>query len=361
MTNQSVAIYAARPRVEVDGIEDRMVAACLVEMEATETAGGLSALELRLLNVAEVEGQGAVYPFETDANPLIDLGKPIRVVWGDNYDPQEVFRGTITGLEFVGEGGSPPHLVVLAEDGLQAARLARRTKLHEVATLDDLVAGVAAPLGLRVVSAGLTQPVGQELQLNETDLGFLRRVCGRFDTDLQMVGDALQVSPRRAVDRGTLALELGVTLTRVRALADLADQVTGVTLGGWDPETGETFQLEAGAGADLGPGTGRTGAQLLARSFGPRVAHLGAVEVASQAEGQAVADAMAAARARRFVTVEGEATGDPRLRVGTKLALTGLGPRFDNTYYVTEARHRFDQAEGYRTEFRAECGFWGAP
>lgn len=359
MSGPELLFFPALPRIEIEGSEDPLLATNLVSIEMTETAGGLCAFEARVRNSGQIEGREAEFPFETAANAILTLGKILRLVAGDTNDPQEIFQGAITGLELVLENGADPHLIVLAEDKLQSARMARRTKLHETATLDDLVSAVAQATGLQVVSAGLTQPVGLELQLNETDLGFLRRVCARFDTDIQVVGTELHVTPRRAVDRGELALEFGVTLTRVRVLADLADQVTGISLSGYDPEAGDTFQLTAGSGADSGPGTGQTGAALLQPIFGARVEHLGAVSVQSRAEAQAIADAMLSARARRFVTLEGTGTGDPRLRVGTVVALAGCGPRFDNKYYVTQVQHRYDQSSGYQVDFRAESAFWG--
>jgi phage protein D len=57
--------------------------------------------------------------------------------------------------------------------------------------------------------------------------------------------------------------------------------------------------------------------------------------------------------------VEGTAEGNPQIRVGTHVELTGLGDRFSNTYYVTRACHRYDLANGYETDFEAECAYWG--
>lgn len=65
-------------------------------------------------------------------------------------------------------------------------------------------------------------------------------------------------------------------------------------------------------------------------------------------------------RARRFVRLDGVAEGNARLRVGTHVEVSGLSPRFDNTYYVVEARHRYDLQTGYRTEFVGECAWLGA-
>jgi hypothetical protein len=41
--------------------------------------------------------------------------------------------------------------------------------------------------------------------------------------------------------------------------------------------------------------------------------------------------------------------------------LSGLGPRFSNTYYVTRCCHRFDTERGYETDFSAEGACLGQP
>ena len=303
--------------------------------------------------------EAAICRFETDANDALALGAQIRLVAGDTHDPQEVFQGKISGLELVLDGASAPKLIVLAEDVLQSARLRRRTKVFEDVLLDDLISAVAQESGLQVVSAGLEQQLPREVQANETDLGFLRRVCARFDVDFQIVGEELHISPRAVVDRGTRQLEYGDTLTSFRAIADLADQVSKVTLSGWDHTSAQGFQVESGGGADAGPGQGRKGSEYLEEHFANRSEHVGELAVSSQDEGQAVADSMLAARQRRFVSVEGCVTGDPGLRVGTVVEISGVGPRFENAYYVTHCQHRFAKADGYVTDFRAESAHFG--
>jgi phage protein D len=327
-------------------------------MEMTESEGGLASMELRFLNAAQIEGRGMELAFEGSGNDALSLGRAIRVVAGDTYEPQEIFRGVISGLELVMDAASPPALILLAEDGLQAARMARRTRVFRDLGLDDVLSRVADGLGLRLVSAGFEQQLPLEVQFNETDLGFLRRLAGRFGFDFQIVGEEFQVSPRAAVDRGELELQFADRLISVRILADLADQVSGVTVSGWDPDASHSFEV-TGEAQDLGPGRGRTGAAILAEVMAERREHAGAQSIQDRAEAQALAEAAAARRARRFVTVEGLATGDPRLRVGTRVAIGGTGARFDNTYYVTHAQHRYDRQEGYVTEFRAECAFFG--
>ena len=69
----------------------------------------------------------------------------------------------------------------------------------------------------------------------------------------------------------------------------------------------------------------------------------------------------ASTTAARFVTATGTAEGNPAIRAGTHLRLSGLSPRFNNTYYVTHCCHRFDLERGYETDFTAESAFLGRP
>lgn len=355
-----LAVYSARPTVRIDTREDRRLSELVIGMEMTEREGGLSALELRLSNVASDPQGGADLAFEE--SDMLRLGARISVYAGDERAPQEIFQGVITGFEADFPQDGPPELVVLAEDALQGARMTRRTTIYTDLSIAELSREIAGRLGLQAVVTGFTQKIGVQAQLNESDLAFLRRLLQRYDGDLQVVGEELHVSPRLDVQRGMLTLELHSQLRRARVLADLSQQVTKITVTGWDALQGARVSSSS-AGANLGPGRGSTGAQLLSSRtpFGSseRSHHIGHLAVTTDAEAQAVAHAAFDSRARRFVLVEGTADGNPALRIGAHLTLSGLGPRFDNTYYVTYACHRWDTEQGYATDFEAECAYWG--
>lgn len=352
----TMAVYSARPTVRIDTEEHPMVGELIVGMEMTEHEGGMSSLELRVSNVASDPQGGADFAFEDDT--VLRLGATIAIYGGDENAPQEIFQGMITGLEAEFPEEEPPELVVLGEDVFQRARMTRRTAVHENVSISDLATDLAGQLSLTPVITGFTEEIGTRVQLNESDLAFLRRVLACYDGDMQVVGRELHVSPRREVQRGTLELELHSQLRRARAVTDLAHQVTGITVSGWDPIQGERVTGNS-VGAALGPGSGSTGAQLLHDTICDRTHHIGHMAVTTGEEAQALADAAFDCRARRFVCVEGTAQGNPGLRVGTYVTLGGMGPRFDNTYYVVRACHRWDVVKGYETDFGAECAFWG--
>jgi len=51
--------------------------------------------------------------------------------------------------------------------------------------------------------------------------------------------------------------------------------------------------------------------------------------------------------------IDGTAAGNPLLRRGIHVTLSGLGNRFNGHYQVTQCRHRFDIVQGYQTDFAA--------
>ena len=353
-----LAVYSARPTVRVDTREYPLVSELIAAMEVTEQEGGMSALELRLASVASDPEGGAGLAFESNA--VLRLGANIAIYSGDESAPREIFQGLITGIEAEFPARGTLDVVVLAEDVFQRARLARRTKVYPNVSLADLAEELARQLGLKSVPTGFTTKLGPQVQLNESDLAFFRRLLNRYDGDMQVVGKELHVSPRGEVRRGSLHLDLySGQLRRARVLADLSQQATAVTVAGWDPAQGRRV-VGRSTGAHLGPKTGgRTGAEVLRDRDLPRAHHIGHLAVTSEAEARAVANAAFDSRARRFVSVEGTAEGNPFLRVGTHVTLNGLGSRFDNTYYVVRACHRFDKERGYETDFEAECAYWG--
>jgi phage protein D len=352
----SSQIYSARPTVRIGGEADVRITELVMAMRMEEQEGGMSSLEMRFSNLAPTTDGGAELAF--DASSSLKLGAQITVCGGDTGGPDEIFRGIVAAMEMDYQKGGGPELTVLAEDALSAARHARSSRIYTDKTPADVVRAVATDLGLRPVITGLDRPGGTWAQLNESALSFLRRLVARFDADVQISGEELQVSPRKDVKRGKeIELDLNGQLARVRVIADLADQVSKVTAGGWNARDGAKVKGEASSGTHLGPGSGRDGKSVLEDALKSRSEHIGHVAVATDAEAQAVAEAAFDLRARRFVRAEGSTEGNAKLRVGSYLTLKGVGPQFDNTYYVVRACHVYDLQQGYRTEFSAECAF----
>lgn len=352
------AVYSAIPTVQVDGQANDKVTAQLLSMEMREQEGGLSALEMRFSNFGTFTSGLADLVFEDGA--VLKLGAAVQVYAGDVGSPTEIFRGKITALEGRYPNSGPPDLVVLAEDGLQSARMQRRTKNWDAATLTQIAQKVASNLGLTPVLDGLDANIGTQQQFNESDLHFLRRLLARYDADLQIVGAELHASPRSEAQRNSIEIDWNSQLKEVRVIADLTQQVTQVTATGWDYNQGQTISCTSQT-TSFGPGSGQTGKDWLKQAMATRSEHLGQFATLNSQDAQALVDAEFEQRIRTFVVAHGVSEGNPNLRVGSYLKLNGLGARFSNTYYTTATVHHFDTENGYETRFRAECAYLGGP
>lgn len=350
-------IYRARPTLSVDGQPSDVAKELLESMRMTEHEGGMSEIELRFANLASRGSRGSLV-FEDEQ--LLRFGADLVVHAGDERSPRAIFAGKITAIEAELSRQSSPELVVFAEDALQRSRMIRRTAIHRDVSIADLARGVAERAGLRPVVTAFTDNIGTQVQLNESDLAFLRRILRAYDGDLQVVERELQVAPRSEVQRNTVHVTMFGQLLRVRVTADLADQATAVTAAGWDSARAERV-AHVSQGRSLGPGGGRTGGDVLQQALGDRPEHIGHIAVVNDAEARAMADAAYDQRARRFLVLEGTSDGNPAIRVGTHLSVDGISARFDNVYYVTQACHRFDLSAGYLTDFEAECAYLGVP
>ncbi len=351
------AIFSARPTLRIAGQDDARLSALVTAMRMDESEGGMSRLELRVNDWVDTTDGGGEIAF--DASSALKLGAELAMYGGDASAPCELFKGKVSALELVCDYGKPLELVVLAEDALTAARQARRSKVHADMSPADVARAVASGLGLQVGVDGLDSPVATWVQLNETDLAFLRRLLARFDADMQVVGQTLQVSARQDAGRGEIDLTLNSQLARVRVTADLAQQASAVTVAGWNEKTGAAASGSAQGMSHAGPGSGKSGTDWLTSALGTRSEHLSGPLVASDDEATAVAQSAFDQRARRFVRAEGLSEGNARLRVGSTVAISGVSAQFDNSYYVVQASHLFDMKQGYRTEFVAECAWLG--
>jgi phage protein D len=350
------AVYTAIPTVQIDARSNDKVTAQLLSLEMREQEGGMSSLEMRVSNFGSFSTGLADLVFEDGA--ILKLGAALLVYAGDASSPTEIFRGKISALEGRFHENAPPELVVLAEDALQSARMKRRTKNWDSATLTQIATQVARNLGLTPVLDGLDTSIGDQLQYNESDLRFLRRLLARYDADVQIVGAELHASPRSQAQRNSIEIDLNSQLKQVRVIADLAHQVTQITSTGWDYNQGQTISVTSQT-TSLGPGSGQTGAAVLQQAFSARSEQLAQYSNLNSQDAQALVDAEYAQRARAFVVAQGVSEGNPNLRVGTYLQLAGLGQRFSNTYYTTATAHHFDTQIGYETRFTAECAYLG--
>jgi len=344
---------SARPRLKVDGqvnaaLGDELLQSLVVE----ETTAGFFRCEARFTNWGS---RGNAVGFLLFDRQLLDFGKDFEVEIGPPDAARRVFAGRISGIEALYPAQRSPELTILAEDRLQDLRMERRTRSFEDISDADVVRRIASAHGLtaQVDVDGPTYAV--LVQLNQSDLAFLRERMAAIDGELWVDGRTLHAVQRARRATGSLTLTYGQNLLEFSALADLAHQRTAVRVSGWDPDGKQAIDESAQAAAIAGElAGGDSGSAILERALTARSEPLATATPLSAREATTQAEARYRERARRFVTGGGSTDGSAALQVGASVTLKGLGPLFDGAYTVTRATHRFDMRSGLRTAFEVE-------
>jgi len=355
----TTSFYASRPKIAVGGEELPALSDGLLSLAIEETTAGLFTCEASFGNWGTgPSGVGFLY-FD---RRTLDFGGELEVVMGDSDTVAPVFQGRITALEGRYPRQRPPELQVLAEDRCQDLRMVRRTRTFEDVSDKDVFTTIAGEHGL-TPEIDIEGPTYKTLaQVNQSDLAFLRERARAVDGEVWVEGTKLfaQARARRKASAG-VTLTYGQGLRELSATADLAHQRTRLAVGGWDVGAKAAIEEEVDEAAVSGELGGRTGgASVLGQAFGDRAERLVHTVPLSGAEARAVAEARYREMARRFLTAEGVASGDARLKVATEVTLEGLGPLFDGPWYVSAVRHTFDPRNGFLSRFCCERPGLGA-
>jgi len=334
--------------IEVDGQDQPTLASGLFSLLIVENTQGLYRCEINLGNWGERDNRIGFLYFD---RRTLDFGKPLTVKIGDEV----LFEGRIMALEGHYPEGAPPTLVLLAEDRFQDLRMTRRTRTFDDVSDRDVISRIANDHGLSP-EIQLDGPTYKVLaQVNQSDLAFLRERARAVEAELWMEGSTLHARSRSRRTGETLNLTYGSNLREFSVTADLAGQRTAVAVTGWDVGGKTAIRYEANAAAIANELNGDTsGGSLLQSALGERKDTLAHTVPLSSSEAQAVAEAYYRMLARRFVVGRGITETDARLKVGTSVQLSGLGPLFNGKYALTLVRHKFDTAHGLRSEFNAE-------
>jgi phage protein D len=351
--------YVSTPVLSLAGQVDADAVSNLISLCVTEDVAGMCSCEARFNNFGTRNGAPGYLYLGRDK---LDFGTALAVRFGPEGQDQQVFAGKVSALQADYPAGSAAQLLVFAEDGLQGLRLTRRTRSFDDSSISDIAATLASDHGL-TAQVEVTGPVrAVNIQLNQSDLAFLRDLARRDDAEIWLDGSTLhlQARPDRQAD-GPLTLSYGAELLSFSARADLADQCSTVTVAGWDVAAKDAIS-ESADGSALGAELGRdtSGADVLSAAFASRTETITRATPLNSDDARALARAAYFERARRFLCGTGQTGGTPQLRVGMTVTLDGLGGLFNGDYYVSATRHRYDLECGYRTEFDVERAGIGA-
>jgi phage protein D len=309
-----------------------------------------SSLTLPAMCVLQVHDPGA----RTTNDGPFALGAALEVGVSDEQGRGEtaIFQGEITGLEPEFREGTVADLVVRAYDRSHRLHRGAITKTYARMSDSEIASDIAGQVGLRADVDSSSPQHEHVYQHGQTHMAFLRQRARLIGYDLYVQGETLCFKRHDATGQSPIDLEWGANLRTFRPILSLGEQVSQVQVRGWDPAAKREIVGQAARGA-ASPSIGESqpGGVLAEDAFGQASELTVAMAVASQAEADAVAQAILDEYDGAFVEAEGECYGVPGLKAGSVVNIMALGSRFNGRYKVTTANHVWDTARDYMTRF----------
>ncbi|MFI9460358.1 VgrG-related protein [Streptomyces xiamenensis] len=292
----------------------------------------------------------------------LTVGTPVRLLAsagdGGSVAARPLLTGSVTALEIeIDDTGT--FTVVRGLDESHRLLRGRRVASYQNMTLADICAQVARRAGLTPGTVDVAGPVLEHVaQPNCTDWEFLRALAADAGAQVYVADGKLHVlrpveaggapDPSARARQSPLVLEAGDNLLRCRAGISAAEQVSAVEVRGWDVRTKQPLVARAEAGTAATLDLGVTAGQV-SEPFGAAEFVVAGASYGTQAQVDQVAKALAATIAGSFAELEAVIRGNPEVRAGSAVTLTGVGAPFEGRYTVTTSRHVFDPLRGYET------------
>ncbi len=159
--------------------------------------------------------------------------------------------------------------------------------------------------------------------------------------------------PTNDVLRTTYALEWGKSLISFQPTLKTANQVSELTVIGWNPQTKAKIEVKVTRKDLAGEGLiDPTALNITESELSQKSEFVVDHPVQSPDEARVIARKRLRQIAEGLVEARGKTIGVPDLRAGCKVTVAGLGTRFTGTYLVTSTTHTIGDG-GYTTDFTA--------
>lgn len=267
-------------------------------------------------------------------------GDALRVEVGGYRAP--LFVGEVTVVEYVYGADRSQEIRVRAYDALHRLRKRQFTRLHPDMDLARLAGKLCEGTGLQVTGGGVA--LGNVYQCASSDLSLLVEQSARVGV-FPVVDDGTLRLPGLAGEGEALELELGASLHSAEVEISQEPAFAGARTASWRADDA-SFQTASAASSTAGP---RVGADPVLASVGGGGDLLRENEpLSSETLADSLAQAELDVRAAGQVTAVFVADGDPRLRAGSRVRVSGIASSLEGTYAVTSVTHRID-GTGYET------------
>ena len=326
--------------------------------------------------------------------PKVKLGATLEINLAapSSKRPVKIFEGEVTALE---PTFGPEGVRQVASGYAKEHRLhrARKTRTFQGQRSSEIVSKLAGEAGLRASVDSTSERHDFFQQNNETDYEFVKRLASMHNYEAHVDGLVLHFKeiPEGKGDVVELSYGKNATTRSVTRLHSFyprvssAQQASEVVVHSWDPTKKQNIEGKAkvevkGAASSASAGakpaspasngaassstwksarpSGASGGTSIdkrhkevASAFGDATLTIANAPVTSREGANELARSVASYLGGAFATAWGTCEGEPRIRAGTMVNISGLGPDYSGKYRVTAVTHTYGGPTGYTTTF----------
>jgi len=370
--------YAPEFDVRIEGVElDPTTKNDIIDIKVHRDIDEMSGFDLELNNWDDVNLR-----FKHSDSRAFRLGSRVSVRLGYADKLLTVATGTVSTLSPKFPDGASPTVSVSGVDGMLKLKDRKPAENEEKVYLNlpdwRIAEQIAQRNKLRIVTTQEGPTHDRVVQKNQDDASFLMERAKRLDFDCFLLPDPdtgeetlYFIKPTdgrdgRPIRLYRLTYQPGLTtgpsaqpeglipnLLDFTPTLTVSQQVSKLTVRGWDPRTKQVLAFTATADnlpAGQNSADGESGPQAADSAAGGRQEVLVDAPVTSAQEAKELAIALLRERSYEFITATGRVAGLPELRPGDNLEIFGLGMRFSGTYFVKRVEHTLGSS-GFFTTF----------
>lgn len=295
-------------------------------------------------------------------NPLFQLTNSIELSLG--YQPNgivQVFKGVLTSIDPVFPAGGMPTITISAHDYMYRLTEGSKERSFPWFLPDSLIAVIVAGENFLITEpdpaaaiVGALNLFNQEprSQYKQSDYKFLRQIAAEYGFDMWVDGDFMNfrfLLPQMPAPQ--VELKWGESLVEFSPKHTSIGELVAITLKVWIQEIQTELAVQARWDGDTL--SFRVIPAMFAEMDETVDVGIGLPDIPLDNPVDAVKWVLGDLRRRinNRTTGKGTAIGDPRLRVGQVITLSGLGSTFSGSNYrLTSVSHTLDSG-GYKTAF----------
>lgn len=287
---------------------------------------------------------------------LLELGQEVEISAqaGEQLGGQTglLMKGEIAALEpdFSAQGETT--MLIRGYNKSHRLHRGKKTRTFLRQSDSDIVKKVADEVGLSPQVDSTSVVYDYVIQNNQTNMEFLQARAERLGYKVFAAQGELHFKKGEAKLGEGPELKIGEALRTFRPVLAATHQADKITVLGWDAKGKEAIKSEVTPPSALKQGgIAKTGGDAAKEAFGAAEAIVVSRPVFTVDEAEALATGLANDLSGEFIQAEGVCFGDPNVKAGHTVTISGVGQRFSGKYFVTTATHIWNDKVGYETHF----------